>query len=296
MKYYKIALLLIGFITAGCTTQNADVPKNNTSTSVQNQKDEKLLNVQYGTYDRNVMDVYLPANRTKATAFLVNIHGGAWTQGDKKFDTPLSEYLLSQGIAVANLNYRYANYADTHLPELLEDIDNVVKYLSEHSGEWNTRKEGFSISGGSSGAHVSMMYAYTKNPDIKALIERCGPVDFTDISTLEYVKAINLFEVIDKMSGNKKEWNIGDPVPEAYIKTSPIKFVSTIPTMIIHGDSDEVVPVQQAYLLEKALKDKGTIHKLVIVSGAGHQIEKLPKDQQIVFTNMTEWLKKHGTN
>lgn len=140
------------------------------------------------------------------------------------------------------------------------------------------------------------MYAYTKNKQIKTIIERCGPVDFTDVETLQYVKAVNLFDVLDKMSGNKVVWNFGDPIPERYTKTSPVKFVNNIPTMIIHGDKDEVVPIQQAYLLEKALKTKSVTYKLVIVPGAGHQIEKLPQDQQTVFTSMEDWLRKYGTN
>lgn len=292
MNYFKIAVLSIGLLAASCSTQNSG----NTQTLSVNQKQEKLSNIRYGSHERNVMDVYLPADRSPKTAFLVYIHGGAWTQGDKTYDTKISEYLLSQGIAVANLNYRYANLTDTHLPELLDDIDNVVKYLSSHSKEWNTRKNGFSISGGSSGAHVSMMYAYTKNPQIKTIIEMCGPVDFTDVPTLQYVKAANLLEVLDKMSGNKVVWSPGDKIPDAYAKTSPVKFVNQIPIMIIHGDKDEVVPIQQAYILENALKAKGTPYKLLVIPGAGHLITKLPGDEQTVFTNVAEWLKKYGTN
>lgn len=292
MNYFKIAILSIALLTVSCSTQNAE----STKTVSVSQKEEKLTDIKYGSHERNIMDVYLPADRSPKTAFLVHIHGGAWTQGDKSYDTKFSEYLLSQGIAVANLNYRYANSTDTHLPELLDDIDQVVQYLSSHSREWNTRKDGFSIAGGSSGAHVSLMYAYTKNPQIKTIIEMCGPVDFTDVQTLQYVKAANLLEVLDKMSGNKTVWNPGDAIPEAYAKTSPVKFVNRIPTMIIHGDKDEVVPVQQAYILEKALKEKGVQHKLVIVPGAGHLITKLPGDEKTVFTTVAEWLKKYGTN
>ena len=124
MNYFKIAVLSIGLLAASCSTQNSG----RTQTLSVNQKQEKLTNIRYGSHERNVMDVYLPADRSPKTAFLVYIHGGAWTQGDKTFDTKISEYLLSQGIAVANLNYRYANLTDTHLPELLDDIDNVVKY------------------------------------------------------------------------------------------------------------------------------------------------------------------------
>lgn len=287
-----MAVLSLALLKVSCSTQNVE----RTKTLSVDRKEEKLTDISYGFHERSVMDVYLPVDRSPKTAFVVNIHGGAWVQGDKKDNTKLSEYLLSQGIAVANLNYRYANFTDTHLPELLEDIDNVVKYLSSHSREWNTRSTGFSISGGSSGAHVSLMYAYTKNKQIKTIIERCGPVDFTDVQTLQYVKAANLFDVLDKMSGNKVVWNFGDPIPERYTKTSPVKFVNNIPTMIIHGDKDEVVPIQQAYLLEKALKAKSVTYKLVIVPGAGHQIEKLPQDQQTVFSSMEDWLRKYGTN
>ncbi|AJW65159.1 acetyl esterase [Elizabethkingia miricola] len=294
MKYFKIAILSIGLLTVGCSTQTPNLKS--VGITSENHQEEKLFDIKYGSHERNVMDVYLPADRSPETAFLVNIHGGAWTQGDKKYDAKLSEYLLSQGIAVANLNYRYANSTDTHLPELLDDIDNVVKYLSSHSKEWNTRKNGFSLSGGSSGAHVSLMYAYTKNPQIKTIIEMCGPVDFTDVQTLQYVKATNLLDVLDKMSGNKVIWNPGDAIPEAYIKSSPVKFVNKIPTMIIQGDKDEVVPIQQAYILENALKLKGVQYKLVVVPGAGHLITKLPQDEQTVFTNIVEWLKKYGTN
>jgi len=292
MNYFKIALLSIGLLTVSCSVQNTESHK---TVSV-GLKQEKLTDIKYGSHERNVMDVYLPADRSPKTAFLVHIHGGAWTQGDKTYDTKISEYLLSQGIAVANLDYRYANLTDTHLPELLDDIDQVVKYLSAHAQEWNTRKKDFSISGGSSGAHVSLMYAYTKNPQIKTIIEMCGPVDFTDVQTLTYVKAANLLEVLDKMSGNKTVWNPGDAIPEAYAKTSPVKFVNQIPTMIIHGDKDEVVPIQQAYILEKALKAKGAQYKLIVVPGAGHLITKLPADEQVVFTHVEEWLKKYGTN
>ncbi|MET3538547.1 alpha/beta hydrolase family protein [Chryseobacterium limigenitum] len=294
MKYFKIVVLSIGLLTVSCSTQTPNTE--NTKNFREIKQEKRLSNIKYGSYERNVMDVYLPAGRTPKTAFLINIHGGAWTQGDKKDDGKLSEYLLSQGIAVANINYRYANSTDTHLSELLDDIDNVAKYLSSQSKKWNTRNVGFSISGGSSGAHVSLMYTYTKNSQIKAIIEMCGPVDFTDVQTLQYVKAAHLFGVLDKMSGNKVVWNSGDAIPEAYTETSPVKFVNQIPTMIIHGDKDEVVPIQQAYILENALKAKGANYKLVVVPGAGHLITKLPEDEQTVFTNMAEWLKKYGTN
>lgn len=103
MNHILLFLLILSF--SGCSPSQLD-----------ESKEAELNDVKYGNYDRNRMDIYLPANRTANTPFVVNIHGGAWTAGDKSYDTSLSKYLLSKGIAVANINYRYANNTDTHLP------------------------------------------------------------------------------------------------------------------------------------------------------------------------------------
>ncbi|PUB26367.1 alpha/beta hydrolase family protein [Elizabethkingia sp. YR214] len=298
MKYFKIIILSIGLVAVNCSTQN--IGTKSTKKIYDSKHEEALLNVKYGLYKRNVMDVYLPANRSIQTAFLISIHGGAWTTGDKRQLTELSKYLLSQGIAVANLNYRYANSTDTHLPELLDDIENVVKYLASHSKEWNIRNEGFSILGGSSGAHVSMMYAYTRNPQIKSIVDICGPTDFTNIQTLEKIRANLfgglLFKTLNKMSENKVVWKPGNEIPEAYIMSSPAKFVRQIPIMIVHGDKDNIVPIEQAYTLENELKTINVQNKLIVVSGARHNPLKRTKDKQSIFADIVRWLKEYGVN
>ncbi|KFC22088.1 prolyl oligopeptidase family serine peptidase [Epilithonimonas lactis] len=258
-------------------------------------KQLELTDVKYGKYERNQMDIYLPPNRTANTPFVINIHGGAWTVGDKSFDTSFSKYLLSNGIAVANINYRYAT-SDTHLPELLDDVDNVFKYLIAHSKEWNTRSTGFSITGQSSGAHVSLMYAYTKTDKIKAIVDRCGPTDFTDASTLWQFSNQQLLDAVNKMSGNKTIWKEGDPIPELYIKSSPVKSVKNIPILIIHGDQDPVVPIKQSYNLIDELKQKNYPHKLLIFRGADHSLDALPGNSVKKITSTAEWINKYGKN
>ncbi|MFT4202590.1 MAG: alpha/beta hydrolase [Chitinophagaceae bacterium] len=255
-----------------------------------------VSDIKYGKYERNVMDVYLPANRGPQSAFVINIHGGAWVKGDRKQDDSFCKYLLSKGIAVANVNYRYANHADTHLPQLLDDIRAVETYLVAHADEWSTRSKGFSISGASSGAHVAMMYAYTKSADIKSIVERCGPTDFSDTGTLEKAKAAELTDLIDQMSGNTVPWKPGDAVPAVYVQTSPVQHIRNIPLLLIHGDADEVVPVRQAHILDEALTQKQIAHKLVIVPGAGHQIGELPSDMNTVVSTAADWFLQYGIN
>ena len=54
-------------------------------------KEYKLINVSYGTNERNVMDVFLPAGRTADTPLAILIHGGAWISGDKSLMTDLQQ-------------------------------------------------------------------------------------------------------------------------------------------------------------------------------------------------------------
>ncbi len=42
------------------------------------------------------------------------------------------------------------------------------------------------------------------------------------------------------------------------------------PTLILHGDADTVVPVDEAYSLQKALEERKVPYELEIFPGEGH--------------------------
>lgn len=42
------------------------------------------------------------------------------------------------------------------------------------------------------------------------------------------------------------------------------------PVLILHGDADQTVPVEEAYHLQKVLEQKGIAYELQIYAGAGH--------------------------
>jgi dipeptidyl aminopeptidase/acylaminoacyl peptidase len=55
-------------------------------------------------------------------------------------------------------------------------------------------------------------------------------------------------------------------------KLSPINSVTAKypPTLIVHGDEDKIVPLQQAKSMNQALAKAGVPHKLEVISGGGH--------------------------
>lgn len=140
------------------------------------------------------------------------------------------------------------------------------------------------------------MYAYTKTDKIKAIVDRCGPTDFTDTNTLWQLDNQHLMDAVNKMSGNKTVWKEGDPIPELYEKSSPVKFVKNVPILIIHGDQDPVVPIKQSYNLINALKGKNTLYKFLIFKGADHSLDALPGNSVKKISSTADWINKYGKN
>ncbi|MGD2029273.1 MAG: alpha/beta fold hydrolase [Desulfobacterales bacterium] len=63
----------------------------------------------------------------------------------------------------------------------------------------------------------------------------------------------------------------------------------TNPLLIVHGDHDEIIPVQEAYLAQKLNAENTT---LAIFSGADHMFSHRNHRQQ-VSKRVVEWFKKH---
>jgi dipeptidyl aminopeptidase/acylaminoacyl peptidase len=72
---------------------------------------------------------------------------------------------------------------------------------------------------------------------------------------------------------------------------SPVNHVSSDdpPTLIIHGDADELVPIQQAEIIVAALENAGVESKLVTKPGAKHGWTDLPKD----LDKLADWFDEH---
>ena len=64
------------------------------------------------------------------------------------------------------------------------------------------------------------------------------------------------------------------------------------PTLLIHGDADDLVPVGTSKQMHAALKKQNVTTEIIIVQGAGHGFSK-PEDQLRVRKATIEWFEKH---
>jgi acetyl esterase/lipase len=233
------------------------------------QSAKTLLNVSYGTDTLQRMDVYLPANRSAdSTRVLVLIHGGGWAGGDKSEFAPVIPVLQKKlpHYAIVNLNYRLANQMTNHFPTQEQDIQAALQALVSKASEYGTSTD-VVLLGASAGAHLALLQAYKHTTPVvpKAVISFFGPTDLAAI----YNGQNNAYY---KMGMELLVGGTPAAQPDVYKQASPITFAGkqNVPTLLLHGSGDRLVPVVQSKSLKEKLEKAGVPVELVIYPTEGH--------------------------
>jgi len=254
-----MALMMTGMISC---KKAPDLAENPTSQSLE------LVNVSYGTDAAQKMDIYLPAGRnTTDTKAMVLIHGGAWISGDKADfnETVASLKTLLPDFAIFNINYRLAAFPSTNLwPTQLNDVNAAFDFIANKASDYKFNSSKIAIGEASAGAHLALLKAYKQNNgSIKAVVDMFGPTDMTDLFTKNsnYQPLLTIF-----MGGTPAT------APATYTNASPLYAVSptSVPTIILHGTLDNVVPISESDSLNNRLANAGVLKQYEKYTGEGH--------------------------
>lgn len=125
--------------------------------SIVNSLMKKIENIAYveNPHPSQHLDLYIPEK--DSFPVFVYFHGGGIESGDKKNEWLVCEYLASRGIAAVSANYRM--YPAAHYPDFLEDAAAVIKWVTQHIGEYGDCN-GIFIGGSSAGGYISMMLCF----------------------------------------------------------------------------------------------------------------------------------------
>lgn len=228
---------------------------------------QTLMDVAYGTDAKQKMDIYLPANRdTNTTKLMILIHGGAWIEGDKSDFVIEDIKKLLPEYAFANINYRLATNAQNTFPAQENDVKSVVNFLLDKQAEYKYSRK-IVLLGASAGGHLALLQGYKQASKIAtaAIISYFGPTDMVDL----YNKPLNPLvpSMLAGIVGATPTQN-----PDLYTFSSPINYAASLaaPTLLLHGDADSLVPVDQSRKLFNQLKRFGITTQLIIYPGEGH--------------------------
>ena len=190
------------------------------------------------------------------------------------------------------------------IPEITQDIHRAIRFVRHNSAKWGINPDHLGISGASAGGHLSLTMGTQGGPgkaDAKDSIDRESsaveavacfypPADFLNYGTAgEDAVGVGILKNYKPAFGPRSDTPEGRQ--ELGKEISPIYFINAAlpPTLIIHGDADTLVPIQQAQSFVQRATEAGATAKLIVKPGAAHGWANREPDLAL----MADWFDEH---
>lgn len=245
----------------------------------------------------HLLDLYLPPASDKPVPVVIFTAGSAWFADNGKISGGwVAAKLVPAGYAVAGVSVRSSFQAK--FPGQLYDIKAAIRWLRANAAKYHLDANHIGIMGDSSGGWTSAMAAVTGDvPELEGAIGTTGvssavqaavafypPTEFLEMDKwmtrpckpgLGVAKGIATGEFCHDDADSPESNLIGCKItacPDKVMAADPLRYISAgdPPIMILHGQSDLLVPHNQGERLYMALNK--ACHESVFVSLplAGH--------------------------
>jgi acetyl esterase/lipase len=246
------------------------------------------------------LDVFQPEKANGAGVIFV-VSGGWFSSHDAVNAKVLTPFLERGYTCFAVVHGSQPKF---QVPEIVQDMHRALRFIHHNAAKYGVAPSKLGITGGSAGGHLSLMIGAQGGPgqaDAKDPVDRDSsavqavaclfpPTDF-----LNYGKEGEDGVGIGILKGFKAAFGPRSDTPEGRLELgreiSPIYSVTSNmpPTLIIHGDADTLVPIQQAEVFVKRVKEVGGKAKLVSRAGQGHGWKDMMPD----LTAFADWFDEH---
>jgi acetyl esterase/lipase len=255
-----------------------------------------------------VMDIFAPKDAKNGVG-IVDVISGAWysDRGKIRDHTRAQTFhiLCRKGYTVFAI--RPGSITKFSVPEMLANLNQGIRWVKDHSKEFGIDPERLGMMGASAGGHLACLAAVTAEdakPDgggaatttgtrVKAVAVFFPPTDFLQYgSTAVDARADDrLGQLVRKLAFPQGLTNeTAEEVNKKVIEISPARLVTpqAPPFLLIHGDADPAVPLQQSEVMLAALKQAGVPAELIVKKGGGHPWPTLHEEVQVI----ADWFDK----
>lgn len=256
------ALLLSGLISSSALAS----PWNRSFDEVQSlpsREPDRVMS--YGDKPDQDTEIWLPTNSADPAPVVILLHGGCWLEAyDRSHLRPLATALTDRGYAVLLPEYRRVGQAGGGWPRTFQDIAHALDVLADFPAP-GVDMESSVLVGHSAGGHLALWAAgrdrletgdelHVETPFLPRGV--IGLAAITDLD--DYAGGDNSCQRVttELMGGSPEEY------PGRYAQASPASLGTSIPTILLHGDADAIVPPGQAASLDDA--------EVRMIDGAGH--------------------------
>ncbi|MDY4967687.1 MAG: alpha/beta hydrolase-fold protein [Prevotella sp.] len=235
------------------------------------------------------LDIYTPDDGQPTHKVVVLIYGSAWFSNNSKTDAfkAYGQQLLDAGFAVVSINHRASTEA--RFPAQIQDVKAAIRYVRGNGPKYGLDTSFIGITGYSSGGHLSSLAGTTngvktrrfgkvkvdiegnlgqhtkESSRVDAVVDWFGPIDMSRMERCETYKDAKSPEAV--LLGCPPAEN-----PDLVRAMNPMSYIDKKDPMflVIHGDTDPVVPYCQSEYFAKALKDALRLEDFITVPNGNH--------------------------
>lgn len=223
------------------------------------------------------LDLYMP-EKIESPQLIVWIHGGGWRAGDKSkcYVTDLTKH----GFAVASISYRLTDKAI--FPAQIHDCKAAIRWLRANQSKYGYKADKIGVSGASAGGMLAALIGTSGGVEflegnvggnlnysskVEAVVDFYGPTDFILRSQNQPKRANAVGSICYKLFGGGADKKV-----ELARAASAVTHVSKDdpPFLVIHGDNDKKVFLDQSQRIEEEYKKAGLPLELMLIKGGGH--------------------------
>ncbi|MBB5863440.1 alpha/beta hydrolase [Xanthomonas sp. 3058] len=205
------------------------------------------------------LDVYQPRGAVNAPV-VVFFYGGTWKHGTRSNYRWVGRALARQGVVAMVADYR--KFPQVGLQGFMSDAASATAWSYRHAHTYGGDPGRLAVMGHSAGAHIAALLGtdarWLQRQDMKprqlcGVVGLAGPYDFLPIDDPELIE-------------------IFGQAPDAQRQSQPVHYVGgdEPPMLLLHGDADRVVELQNSISLQHALQRKGGTAELKVYPGMGH--------------------------
>ena len=261
----------------------------------------KTADILYAVIDGRqlALDLYMP-NDVDNPPLLVWVHGGRWLRRTK--EDVFTTALVGEGFAIASIDFRLS--VDAPFPAQIHDIKAAIRFLRANATTYGYDATRIGIHGRSSGGHLTALVGVTngnkelegsvgehldQSSDVQAVVSYFGASNLTSILDQSTPFGITLRSAaLALLLGGSLEQKM-----ELAKLASPVFHVDATdpPLLLLHGDQDPQMPINQAHELHGVYKEHGLPVHFEVIHGAVHGSEEFFDQKRNAL--VTAFLKEH---
>jgi acetyl esterase/lipase len=224
-------------------------------------------------------DIYSPVAReesAKGRPAILLIHGGAWSSGSRRGLGGYALRLARNGFVAIAIDYRLA--PRWKFPAQVDDVRTAIRWMSDHSEPLGIDPSRIGIFGYSAGGHLACLIGTL----VDEPLETQASASLWPLNDQRLQNPIKPAAIcaggppcdLMNVPGGLAFFLGGSPqqIPEVYTAASPLTHASAgdIPTLVIHGLADSIVPVQCSKSLYQSQRDLGVASEFLAFEAQGH--------------------------